>query len=116
MEFRFDAVYRHIHVVTMDENGVRLLQLLSVPDWNEQLLDLLFDPEQRSYNKGQFEYDTCIDGVYILSHLDGDIARLIRFRDALRMGAGRVRFCAFHSRLSSYRNSWVRQPSSKPLT
>ena len=88
MEFRFDAVYRHIHVVTMDENGVRLLQLLSVPDWNEQLLDLLFDPEQRSYNKGQFEYDACIDGVYILSHLDGDIARLIRFRDALRMGAG----------------------------
>lgn len=88
MEFRFDAIYRHIHVVTMDENGVRLLRLLSVSDWNEQQLDLLFEPEQRSYNKGQFEYDACIDGVYVLSHLDGDIARLIRFRDALRAGVG----------------------------
>lgn len=88
MEFRFDAVYRHIHVVTMDEEGSRLLRLMSVSDWNEQLLDLLFEPEQRSYNKGQFEYDACIDGVYVLSHLDGDIARLIRFRDALRAGVG----------------------------
>lgn len=88
MEFRFDAVYRHIHAVTMDEKGSRLLRLMSVSDWNERLMDLLFEPEQRSYNKGHFEYDACIDGVYVLSHLDGDIARLIRFRDALRTGAG----------------------------
>ena len=88
MEFRFDSVYRHIHVVPMDENGVRLLRLMSVSNWNEQLLDLLFEPEERSYNKGHFEYDACIDGVYVLSHLDGDIARLIRFRDALRTGTG----------------------------
>lgn len=87
-EFRFDAVYRHIHTITMDENGVCLLRLMSVSDWNEQLLDLLFEPDQRSYNRGQFEYDACIGGVYVLSHLDGDIARLIRFRDALRSGAG----------------------------
>ena len=40
----------------------------------------MFDPEERSYNRGAFEYDAYIDGVYIYSHLDSDIARLIRFK------------------------------------
>ena len=43
---------------------------------------MLFEPEQRSYDNGIFEYDACIDGVYVLSYLDGDIARLMRFKSA----------------------------------
>ncbi len=83
MEFRFDSIYRHIYFIPMDGDGIRQLQLMTVPDWKEKLLDLLFDPEVRSYDRGLFEYDACVDGVYILSHLDGDIARLIRFREAV---------------------------------
>ena len=57
--------------------------MLILPDWNEKLLTALFDPTQRSYNRGSMEYDAVVDGRKILSHLDGDIARLIRFREAL---------------------------------
>lgn len=83
LEFRFDGIYRHIHYVPMNAFGVRLLRLLTLPDWNAKLLELLFEPDDRSYGKGFMEYDACVDGVYIFSHLDGDLARLIRFRDAL---------------------------------
>lgn len=83
LEFRFDSIYRHIHFIPMDSDGIRQLRILSVPDWKEKLLDLLFEPEVRSYDRGLFEYDACVDCAYILSHLDGDIARLIRFREAI---------------------------------
>lgn len=83
LELRFDGVYPHIHFIPMSDFGIRLLRMLVVPDWDEILLELLFDAECRSYNRGHFEYDACVDGVFILSHLDGDIARLIRFRQAL---------------------------------
>lgn len=83
LEFRFDGIYRHIHFVPMNECGVRLLRLLTVPDWNEKLMDLLFEPGSRSFHKGFMEYDAFLGGVYIYSHLDGDIARLVRFREAL---------------------------------
>lgn len=79
-ENRFDNIYRRIHFIPMNEFGIQQLRFFSVPDWKEQLLDILFDPEERSYNRGDFEYDAYIDGVYIYSHLDGDIARLIRFK------------------------------------
>ncbi|MCM1508877.1 MAG: hypothetical protein NC177_17355 [Ruminococcus flavefaciens] len=83
LEFRFDSIYRYIHFIPMDENGIRQLRIMSVPDWKSRLLELLFDSEVRSYNQGLFEYDANINGIYILSHLDGDIARLIRFREAI---------------------------------
>lgn len=83
LEFRFDGIYHHIHFIPMNESGVRLLRLLTVPDWNAKLMDLLFEPDARSYGKGFMEYDAFVGGVYIYSHLDGDIARLVRFREAL---------------------------------
>ena len=72
----------------LDRNGVRLLKMLVIPDWNEMLLAALFEPGQRSYNKGAMENDAFVDGRMILSHLDSDIARLIRFRDALDYHTG----------------------------
>ena len=95
MEFRFDSIYRHIHFISMDGYGIRQLRILSVPDWNEKLLDLLFEPEDRSYNKGLFEYDAYVNGVYILSHLDGDIARLIRFKEAVQTQTGQFEVLCF---------------------
>lgn len=83
LEFRFDGVYRNIYFVPLDETGLRQLRLFTVADRKEKMLDLLFEPEQRSYDRGCFEYDACVDGVYVFSHLDGDIARLIRFREAI---------------------------------
>lgn len=82
-ELRFDTIYERIHFIPMDQFGAHLLQVLTVPDWNEQLLELLFDPEDRSYNRGVFEYDALENGVYVFSFLDGDIIRLYRFREAI---------------------------------
>lgn len=83
LEFRFDGIYRHVHFIPMNADGMRRLRILALPDWKEKLLDLLFEPDTRSYGKGFMEYDACVGGVYIYSHLDGDLARLIRFREAM---------------------------------
>lgn len=84
MEFRFDSIYRHVHFVPMNDFGTKLLHLLSLPDWDEKILSLLFDSSDRSYNRGVFEYDAYINGRFIYSHLGSDLARLIRFREAQR--------------------------------
>lgn len=86
-ELRFDKIYTRIRFIPLDQNGVRLMKILITPDWNEKLLSALFENNQRSYNRGSMEYDANVDGRLILSHLDGDIARLIRFREALHSRA-----------------------------
>jgi hypothetical protein len=62
-----------------------LLKLLTLPYWNERVLDALFERECRSWNQGFMEYDAVVNGVYVFSHLDSDLARLIRFREGLRL-------------------------------
>ena len=79
---RFDKVYDFLHFIPLDEFGARLLRLLTLPDWKESVLDLLFEEEDRSFSKGNFAYDAYEDGVYVLSFLDSDIARLVSFRDS----------------------------------
>lgn len=95
MEFRFDSIYRHIYFIPMNTDGIRQLRILVFPDWEEQLLDLLFESETRSYDRGAFEYDACVDGIYVLSHLDGDLARLVRFREAAMYQQGRFEVLCF---------------------
>ncbi len=94
-EFRFDSIYRHILFIPMNEDGVRQLSLISIPDWNEKLLDLLFEPEDRAYNRGLFEYDAVVNGIYVYSYLDGDLARLIRFREAIDKQEGAIEVLCF---------------------
>lgn len=79
---RFDKIYDCLHFIPMDLFGARLLRLLTLPDWKESVLDLLFEEEDRSFAKGNFAYDAYEDGVYVLSFLDSDIARLASFRDS----------------------------------
>ena len=62
---------------------MRQLRILTVPNWKERILDALFLPETRSYGIGRFEYDACVEGGYVFSHLDGDLNRLIRFKEAI---------------------------------
>lgn len=83
-ELRFDANYNALHFIPLDSFGTRVARLLTSPDWKETMLALLFEPDDRSYNDGSFEYDAIENGVYILSFLDSDIIRLNRFRDSSR--------------------------------
>ena len=84
LEMRFDRIFTHIHFIPMDQNGIRLLKMLTTPDWNERMMEALFEPEMRPKGYGFMEYDAYWEKTYIFSHLDCDIARLIRFRGALQ--------------------------------
>lgn len=83
MKHRFDRIYYHIHFIPMDQNGVRLLRILSSSDWRERLMGASFQPEMRPSGHGFMEFDAYWENTYIYSHLDSDIARLIRFSAAL---------------------------------
>lgn len=91
----FHEIYYHFHFVPLNEFGIRLLRILTFPDGNEQMLNLLFRPTERFYNQGLREYDARVNGVYVFSHLDGDLARLMRFRDELRDSKGKTEVLCF---------------------
>lgn len=44
---------------------------------------MLFESDSIANGLGLFEYDAYVNQKYILSHLDGDVTRLIRFKEAL---------------------------------
>lgn len=95
-EFRFDRIYPHIHFVPLDSFGTRMLKLLLTPDWNRKLLNTLFDPEDRVRSgTGLTERDAVVGGVSVLSHFDGDITRLMRFREAAELYGGKYEVLCF---------------------
>ena len=81
-------MFRNLYFIPMDEHGIRQLRLMTVPEWKERLLELLFDPDVRTYDRGLFEYDAKIGDAYVFSHLDGDLARLVRFKEAVENQCG----------------------------
>lgn len=85
---RFDSIYKHIHFIPLSKDGIRQFQLFTVPKWQDRILQLLFEDAQRSYGLGQFEYDAIVNGTYVFVHFDGDLARLIRYRDASQFFKG----------------------------
>ena len=95
LEFCFDGIYFHIHFIPLDANGVRLLRLLCIEDWKEELLTALFPDEMRSYDKGGFEYDASIGRKFIFAFFDGNIARLQRFRFAAERTDGEYEVLCF---------------------
>lgn len=78
----FDHVYCHTYFVPMNEDGIHQLRILVEPNRKERVLRLLFPDNTRSFDRGMFEYDAYLNGTYVLSFLDGDIVRLIRFCEA----------------------------------
>jgi hypothetical protein len=83
---RVDSLYQRVHFVPLNSDGIQLLKILTLPNWNERVLDALVESETRlEPGYGFMEYDAVIDGRYVLSHLDSDLGRLIRFREGLRL-------------------------------
>ena len=79
---RFDMFYPRIHFVPLNRYGARFLKFISIPKWRDLLLELLFGEDQIAKHRS-FEYDAKINDTYILSHLDSDLCRLNRFREAI---------------------------------
>ena len=67
IELRFDRIYPHVHFIPM----------------TERVLSVVFPEQMRTVGPGVMEYDAQNGNTLILSHLDGDIARLVRVRQAL---------------------------------
>ena len=82
-EYRFDGIYDHIHYVSFDPTGHKVLRLLLIPNLKEKQLELLFDESERSFGRGRFEYDAKIDDRYIYAFLDGNLAGLCRFKEGI---------------------------------
>lgn len=80
LQLRFDAIYPNIYFVPLNETGMRQLRLFTIPNWQEKLSELLFEEDELSHGRGCFDYDAYSDGAYVLSYLDGDIAKLMRFK------------------------------------
>lgn len=83
MEMRFDRSFIHIHFLPLAVDGIQLLRILALPNWREKLLGTLFTQNQRVKGYGFMEYDAQIGDRFVLSFLDSDIARLIRFRQGI---------------------------------
>ena len=94
------ATYTNIFFIPMDAFGIRLLRIITVPNWLERIMKGLFKPEVRSYGRGSFIYDAYDNGVYYLSFLDGDLWRLFRFREAIMDREGSFRVVCFPEQIS----------------
>jgi len=81
---RMDHTFPQTHFVPLNADGPRLLKILTLPDWNEKLLTALFNNSQRRQGFGNFEYDAVAGERFVYSHLDSDLARLIRLKEAVK--------------------------------
>lgn len=81
---RFHGIYFHIHFIPFDEFGIRLLRTLTVRDWKERILSMLFHPNIRirKIDYG-IEMDAYDGKNWWYSHLDGDIGRLLHLKEDL---------------------------------
>ena len=80
---RLEKIYGYLHFVPLNQSGIRLLELLTIPDWKEVMLDALFEPEDRPRGQTSVECDAIMGETLVFSHLDSDIARLVRLREAI---------------------------------
>ena len=77
----FNNVYDNIYYVTLDDNGIRQLNIMSFKNWHSILKKIILgvSGDSSSYN---VDCDAIIDNKYVLMFLDGNLARLQRFKQA----------------------------------
>lgn len=83
-DLRFDNVYRHIHFIPMNAFGIKQLKTITMEKWRGLHRYMLYGDDGLEDAYRTIEYDAIIDGKYCLSHLDGDLCRLIRVKEALK--------------------------------
>lgn len=77
------SMYRNVCYVPLSEFGQQLLQILTVPDYHNKLLRLVFKDDEISNGRDGFMHDAHRNGVYVLSFLDGDVTRLRWFKQII---------------------------------
>ena len=114
LEFRFDGIYRHVHFIGMDGEGVRQLRMLCVPGWERKVRRLLFEDGELT-SGGLSEYDATVNGTHVFSHLDGDLARLWRLKQSGAAGTGSCEVLCFPHQLRFLREYLGRGCSYKTI-
>lgn len=81
LDLGFIKIYPKIFFIPLGEEGIRQLKLFVKPKWRERAVKYLFedDVELSLY----VDFDATIDGHKILCFFDGDVARLIRFKNSV---------------------------------
>ena len=78
------SIYRNVHYVPLSEFGQKLLKILTVPDYHNKLLRLVFRDDEISNGRDGFMHDAHRNGVYVLSFLDGDVTRLHWYKQIIK--------------------------------
>lgn len=79
LDLGFINIYPKIYLIPLGEEGVRQLKLFVRPKWFERAIRYLF--EDNVELNPFFAVDATIDGAKILCFFDGNVARLIRFKN-----------------------------------
>lgn len=87
----FDNTYNHIHYITLNEDGIYQLFLITQKGWHEALLYSILPEEFISRKVLSIDCDAYDEESkkYILAFLDGDIGRLKRFKEACYDGGNK---------------------------
>lgn len=80
----FHQNYQKMHFIPTSPEGRKMLQLLTVPNWQERMLGLLFHKDQIMTNTGTFQYDGLVGDTRVLCFMDCDVLKLISFHKVVR--------------------------------
>lgn len=85
-DYRFDSVFWNVCFVPLSEFGTKLLKLLSVPDWKERFLGMLFSGKD-GFERVAPEQASVFDGykgnVRRTILIDGNLARICRIANSI---------------------------------
>ena len=107
--------YQSMHYLPMDDSGIRMLQIMLIPNWQQRLLRLIFE-KQNIPDVKQFDYDACIDGVYILSFMDGDLLKLASFCKTVKQQKLRWEVACFDTQAAFLRRYLGDEAQIRPVS
>ena len=90
-DFRFDKIYQNVYAVPQSPRGIEMLQLFKIKNFQEKILAYMFEKKNRSINSG-YGWHAVVDGEYVFSYLDSNIAALSRFYETAKRGKDKKKF------------------------
>ncbi len=115
-DFRLDIIYQTVHFIELSENGIRTFRFFRIPNWKEKMRLLLFEETDVARGDTRIECDAYVNGKYILSYLDGDMAKLIRFYNGTRDGREEIEIICYPFQEEFVRNYFGRDTVVKTIS
>lgn len=77
----FDNIYNNIYYVPLNDDGARQLNIMSFNNWHSILRKIILNVE-KDFSMYNVDCDAIMDNDYVLMFLDGNLARLQRFKQS----------------------------------